>query len=612
MYTNIEKIAAKIVFKETKIDLSSQKFGNLSGTELAQTITTAFTTTGNSVTVLDLGSNNLGNLPGADLAKALPAISTSVKELFLSSNNLNQKTDAELVEIFAAIPLSVSYLDLMNNGLSDKQLDTIINALPPNVEFISIGIGEFIDIKAYLVEKPPITKIDLSSQKFGNLSGTELAQTITTAFTTTGNSVTVLDLGSNNLGNLPGADLAKALPAISTSVKELFLSSNHLNQKTDAELVEIFAAIPHSVSYLDLMNNGLSDKQLDTIINALPPNVEFISIGIGEFIDIKAYLVEKPPITKIDLSSQKFGNLSGTELAQTITTAFTTTGNSVTVLDLGSNNLDNLPGAELAKALPAISTSVKELFLSSNNLNQKTDAELVEIFAAIPLSVSYLDLMNNGLSDKQLDTIINALPSNVEFICKKVGEFIEINAHLVEKLVVEIAHLISKQGVTRFDFDTIKLPFEIDEKRLNQFIGLLEKQNNPIADLICGLLLEGYIETTSDILENCNFYDRYREKRNHDAITFYTKAAKDSTIKPIVEFILWTMKTTNLTSSIQNRLALYDVTPNNADITNTFSESFNNASHKRKGVTALLPRIGLFNSSSNTQELAVESSPYIP
>ena len=612
MYTEIEKLAAKIVFKETKIDLSSKNFGKLSGAELAQTITVAFATAGNPVTTLHLGYNNLGNLPGADLAKALSAIPTSVKDLFLSGNNLSKKTDEELVEIFAAIPPSITYLDLWDNGLSDEQVDTIIKALPSNVESIINKIGEFIDIKAYLVEKPPITKIDLSSQKFGKLSGAELAQTITAAFATAGNPVTTLHLGYNNLGNLPGADLAKALSAIPTSVKDLFLSGNNLSKKTDEELVEIFAAIPPSITYLDLWDNGLSDEQVDTIIKALPSNVESIINKIGEFIDIKAYLVEKPPITKIDLSSQKFGKLSGAELAQTITAAFATAGNPVTTLHLGYNNLGNLPGADLAKALSAIPTSVKDLFLSGNNLSKKTDEELVEIFAAIPPSITYLDLWDNGLSDEQVDTIIKALPSNVESIINKIGEFIDIKAYLVEKLVAEVAHLISNQGIARFDFDTIKLPFEIDEKRLNRFISLLEEQNNPIADLICGLLLDGYIETTSDILENCKFYDEYREKRNHDAITFYTKASNDPTIKPIVEFILWTMKTTNLTPSIQNRLALYDVTPNNADITNTFSESFNNASHNRKGVTALLPGFGLFNSSANTQELAVESTQYIP
>jgi hypothetical protein len=62
-------------------------------------------------------------------------------------------------------------------------------------------------------------------------------------------------------------------------------------------------------------------------------------------------------------------------------------------------------------------------------------------------------------------------------------------------------------------------------------------------------------------MKNCSEYDEYRERRAHDAISFYTKAANDAAIKPIAEFLLWEMKTTSPFASIQNRLAQYDVTP---------------------------------------------------
>lgn len=173
-----------------------------------------------------------------------------------------------------------------------------------------------------------------------------------------------------------------------------------------------------------------------------------------------------------------------------------------------------------------------------------------------------------------------------------------------KQLVAQVQGLTLEIGTSQFAFDTLSLPIEIDDRLLNGCINTLEKLNNPIADLTCGLLLEGWIETTSDILENCNAYDEHREKRYHDAISFYSKAANDATVKPMVDFVLRNMKAQYPIHSVQNRLALYDLAHED-----NFNCELNLVTKNQLGVRApLLSSFGVFNSSPDSKSTEVSIS----
>jgi hypothetical protein len=223
--------------------------------------------------------------------------------------------------------------------------------------------------------------------------------------------------------------------------------------------------------------------------------------------------------------------------------------------------------------------------------------------------VTSLNLSGEEFIADQLDTIMGALPGGIESIILD-DQVIHRNGYYVNKLLADVAHLTAKQGMARFAFDAIELPIEIDGNRLNRFIEVLEQKNNPIADFTCALLLEGQIETTTDLLYNSSEFDEHIEKRAHDAISFYTKAANDATIKPIAEFLLWEMKTTSPFASIQNRLAQYDVTPQG---TCSSINTFNSVAHNRQGIiTPMLVDWGLFKRPEEAQEAATaQTSPVL-
>jgi hypothetical protein len=311
--------------------------------------------------------------------------------------------------------------------------------------------------------------------------------------------------------------------------------------------------------------------------------------------EIVALLATRPAtVTSVDLSGDGFLMWTRAKLMPILVAMPAT----VRFLNLGMTFLGRLTGAELVELFAAIPATITSLSLSLNDLGKKTAAELADAFAALPASVTTLNLYHNNFNAEQLDAIIKALPVGVESIIldKKI---IDRNEYWAEQLMVDVAELSTKQDMARFAFDTIKPPIEIDGKGLNRFIKFLEKQNNPVADLTCGLLLEGQIETTAHILENCNEYDEYMEKRTHDAISFYTKATNDAAIKPLAEFLLRNLKTGYPSASVQNRLALYDLTPQD-----NFNCELNQALKKRLGVSLpLLGGFGLFKPSSETESI---------
>jgi hypothetical protein len=93
-----------------------------------------------------------------------------------------------------------------------------------------------------------------------------------------------------------------------------------------------------------------------------------------------------------------------------------------------------------------------------------------------------------------------------------------------------------------YEMASIVSGFNIDEKTLSILIQQLEKKATPMAYLVCGLLLEGYIENTVAVDrypggEKSEAYQAYMEKRSHDAITFYAKASSDSALKKVTDIL---------------------------------------------------------------------------
>ena len=155
-------------------------------------------------------------------------------------------------------------------------------------------------------------------------------------------------------------------------------------------------------------------------------------------------------------------------------------------------------------------------------------------------------------------------PGNVNILQQVLNDFRSeeqlVNREETLKIILKQVNSITlKTGNQGLSFETIKLPYEIDERQLNPLINLLEKQNTPIALLTCGLLLEGRIPNhCADEKEDLS---GYLEKRTHDAISFYVKAAQSNALKSTVGFLLWELNTITDFESVRMRLSEFELLP---------------------------------------------------
>ncbi|MDF1684664.1 MAG: hypothetical protein P1U36_08420 [Legionellaceae bacterium] len=126
-----------------------------------------------------------------------------------------------------------------------------------------------------------------------------------------------------------------------------------------------------------------------------------------------------------------------------------------------------------------------------------------------------------------------------------------------QELMDAVALLLKIQGHTAFYcMEAIQPSETINEHTLSVFIQALENRKTPLADLVCGLLLEGYIENTMP--DRAMDTEQYMEKRTQDACMFYTKAARDGKLKPVTDILLWQQKTQG-PESVYTRLKQYDI-----------------------------------------------------
>ncbi|CAM2911070.1 hypothetical protein [Legionella worsleiensis] len=187
--------------------------------------------------------------------------------------------------------------------------------------------------------------------------------------------------------------------------------------------------------------------------------------------------------------------------------------------------------------------------------------------------------LNNAIeySEKKL-VILN--------LCNEAWKQLTLNSDIqrdAQKLYEDVDNLIlCKRNSAQF-FEIITLGKKIDEPKLNKLINILESWDYPVANLVSGLLLEGRIRSVVKERDHPNVY---WEKRIHDAITFYNKAATDKTLKPTVDFILWEIKTTSPIPSVQIRLSQYDLTP-----PATYIPTYNSFNAARSDVSFALPTL---------------------
>ncbi|MBA2708973.1 MAG: hypothetical protein H0U57_00025 [Tatlockia sp.] len=135
-------------------------------------------------------------------------------------------------------------------------------------------------------------------------------------------------------------------------------------------------------------------------------------------------------------------------------------------------------------------------------------------------------------------------------------EKLYIERFTAEQLVSQVENIISKKNNLKYTFDTIKLPKKIHELSLENAINILEKLNSTRAYLTCALLLERHIKNkTEDINHSVDHWG----KRTHDAISFYSMAAKNPAIEPIVSSLLWDLKLNSKMKSVKCRLSEYDL-----------------------------------------------------
>ena len=201
----------------------------------------------------------------------------------------------------------------------------------------------------------------------------------------------------------------------------------------------------------------------------------------------------------------------------------------------------------------------------------KTSASLNEHIALMPRNIKTLSLRGSVLyysNQQDLTELFFKLPSNITSVVIHYYNRKSVAASYVEDVIVHdllwqvqeiITEILTQKNIT-LNFDSIKFAILIDEIVLSKLIGILEQKNNALAYLTCALLLTGEITNYMDEREGDEI-DNHIEKRVHDAIVFYDKAANDNVLKPIIAFFLWHIKTVTDYASVKNKLMQYDVTP---------------------------------------------------
>jgi hypothetical protein len=259
-----------------------------------------------------------------------------------------------------------------------------------------------------------------------------------------------------------------------------------------------------------------------------------------------------------------------------------------------------LGDAELIRLCAAIPHHIGSVDLSNNRLAYtyaKNQGYLKEALAKLPKKMIKLDFRGNGFEGYTNDDRLYELFADFPNLAIRLED--RTFHMLAEKLTRQVKDNIP-QDMSQGIFEVISPNTVIDEADLQQFVHALEEHGTSMAYLTAGLLLECRMGHS---VANEEKDDSYIENRIQGAITFYVKAAEDPEIKPLVDFILWEMKTTKLDfPSIPQRLAELDINPGK------FVGTYASYQSQKQVVARLYWPFGIFQLPSQINEDAQQTT----
>ena len=346
--------------------------------------------------------------------------------------------------------------------------------------------------------------------------------------------------------------LFNALPKNLSSIR---FSYYFFENKTGAELAIAFRALPAHLTSIDFTycwssDNPITSTELAVAFSALPPNLESIDLSYNK---LDGLALGALPIGLISINLHRCFN-----------------GHPAT-------------GLQIAAILGSIRARLSSIYLSGNDLGRLTGNELSAVFSAIPASVTSIDLSGNNLTiiDSQLAIALGALPNKItsidisgtnfddypeskkilfnsdSIISIRITEFTNdkylIKTKLLTKLLMQLVeNLVSTKENSLCTI--ISPPIEIDKVILEKIIENLkqEKERPDLANLICGLLLDGRIKNSEasakEGLESRN------ETMTLKAVQFYLKVVNSQNgtqaTRDFANFILWHHKATEEFDSV--------------------------------------------------------------
>lgn len=456
------------------------------------------------VTILRLAKTDLNNKTAADLVQIFAAIPANITSLYLGANNLYQISVADLVQTFAAIPANVTSLDLDLNQLNKKtvpELVQIFAAIPANVTSLGLGANDL-----------PLKGLSKMVEIFAAIPA----------------NVTSLDLG-REFFRLPTDQLQQMAVAIPASITNLHLGTSDFLFRDINRLVQFLTFIRSNVTSLHFGKTKLSTGQLVKVFAAIPFNV-----------------------TSLDLGENSLWDKSSDSLAK----VFGAIPSNVTSLDLNENNDRRfITVAEKVRVLAAIPHSITSLTLGRDDLEFYTAAQEIQIVSAIPPNVTNLDLNKHRRNNLRITDILLKLPGSISIVTVN-GKSATPVEHLLD---IVFPNAIRSDFFNSPYLDPIQPNFTIDNALLIEIINYLQRHHSPMGCLVTAMLLDGKIATTCTETQAQD--TESMTKRALAAISFYCKAACNSTLKPHIEYLLWHERVTTDNPAVQQALSQYRLSP---------------------------------------------------
>lgn len=371
----------------------------------------------------------------------------------------------------------------------------------------------------------------------------------------------------NNLSNLTIEDVETRISELDPDITYLSLSNNTIGLRYLTELSRIVKAIALTLPNLILINlsknllGSLTAFELTVFLQDFQkflPKLKYLDLGANSLCNFNATILQ----SALDLPGLDVLNLADNNLAlvKNLEKIFKPECKGPLFLGLSCNNLGALSQEKMQEFFSVIPDKVEALDLRGNMLlstpwSSAVDCDgLTNAINCLSKNISFIDMRFNKISDDAALRIISHLPENI----KKIGvlsDIVNLDVFWINLLIEIIDNFILRKHAIS-DFDKLDFPYRIDKKSFFRFIDYLDASNKLLCNFVSGLLLECRLKNI--ILEDDD--NKYCiEKRTHDAITFYMKAAQDkNNLHSLSADILWNIKSTSTISSVKSRLAQYD------------------------------------------------------